>query len=454
MTDDCAITFVNMNLMFAKLEGSLDRQNYFPLGILYMMASLRQAGYRSELKDYQFAEMLDPFHLDIFKEFIGETADIVGISSMANLLPFVIHCAEDLKRERPDLRIVLGGVGASPVATEIIQSFPFIDYVVVGEGEQAIIDIVEGKAKQGVVQGNLVESLDTLPFPDYQSIDLSRYDAAPSLISSRGCPFKCQFCTEPFNFRQRTSFRSINNLMEEIQLVHKLTGRTLFLLQDDNFIFGKDRLAEFAQAVEKLDFPFQWKSFCRVDQLDEEKTRWAKESGCVQLRFGIESGSNRVLRELRKGITIERAEEAVQLATKHLPSVHASFMWGFPFETLDDVRETIRWMECFEKAGATILLFQWAPLAGSPLYERYKGNLEYADARYSNFVLTGHEVMWRPLHLIGEQHEPLYELIQQYPRIFPGFYCLGYEENILPKLQLLMESDFIMRKPLRGESDL
>ena len=451
---DIDISLINMNLMYAKQQGELDNQNYIPLGLLYLAGYLQEKSFLCEINDYQLVEESDPFQVETFLKFNGELAEFVGLSCMANLLPFTIICAKALKALYPNIKIILGGVGPSPVAKEIINSFNFIDYVVIGEGEKALLDILNGKSKSGIVKTDVIESLDDLPFPAYNLLDISKYDAAPSIITSRGCSYKCAFCTEPFNFRRSPSFRSNDNIINEIRNINEMTGKTMFLFQDDNFILNKSRFKDFCETLQQLEFKINWKSFCRVDVIDEEILRWAKESGCVQLRFGIESGSDFVLNELNKGFTIKNAYNKIHKVLKYIPSVHTSFMWGFPFESKLDLKRTIKWMKKFEDIGSTILLFQYAPLAGTPLYEKYKDNLEFVNIHYSNFVLTGHEVRWRPLNFIEHKHQDIFEFIKKYPKIFPGFYCIRYEENILPKLKILLKSEFILRRTLRNKYDL
>lgn len=444
---------MHANMLKGSFHQFLDKQNYPPLGIMYISSYLKKYGFSCDFRDFQLVTDQDPFFMESFHKIAKCKSKIIGLSCMANLLPFTIMCAKTLKQLNSSSSIVLGGVGPSPVAEEILREFPFVDHVVAGEGEKAMLEIVKGQVKSGVVTCPPIANLDDLPFPDYSLLEEGKYDAAPSVITSRGCFCRCMFCTEPFNFGQKTRLRSIDNVLDEIRQVHKLTGKTLFLFQDDNFILSKERLREFSEAFSNLDFEIKWKSFARVDMVDEEILRLASKSGCVQLRYGVENGSDRVLGELEKGFNIAKAFETVKKSTLHIKSVHVSFMWGFPFETLKDIRDSVAWMRRFEKCGATVLLFQWSPLAGSRLFERYKDELEFHDLNYSNFVLTGHEILSQPSKLIDPRHLEIYNLVREYPNIFPGFYCVNFKNNILKKLNILLLSGFLDRKPLRNPFD-
>ena len=125
---------------------------------------------------------------------------------MSNLLPFSIHLARALKAAYPDRKVVLGGVGPSPVAREIVDAFPFIYVVVEGEGEINMLEIMRGNG-DGYLPPRAPSNLDALPMPAYSLIDFNRYDAAPSVITSRGCHYECTFCTEPYNFSGSVRFR-------------------------------------------------------------------------------------------------------------------------------------------------------------------------------------------------------------------------------------------------------
>ncbi|MBW2086055.1 MAG: cobalamin-dependent protein, partial [Deltaproteobacteria bacterium] len=226
------VTLINLNLMLINNAGRFDQQNYIPLGLLYIAAFLEREGYNVEFIDYQLFSHSREFDAALFCQAIGTPARLVGFSCMSNLLPFTIVCAEKLKESHPECKIVLGGVGPSPVAREIVEAFPFIDSVVEGEGELIMLDFLR-EDMVPLPSRRIVKNLDTLPLPAYSLLDFNHYDAAPSMITSRGCPYRCTFCTEPHNFGGVVRHRTIDSVIEELELVHSLSGCTLFLFQDD-----------------------------------------------------------------------------------------------------------------------------------------------------------------------------------------------------------------------------
>jgi radical SAM superfamily enzyme YgiQ (UPF0313 family) len=186
--------------------------------------------------------------------------------------------------------------------------------------------------------------------------------------------------------------------------------------------------------------------------MDEEVMREMVESGCVQIRYGIESGSNHILRRIKKGFTIEKAQEIVERSLKYFPSVHVSFIWGYPFEELMEFEKTLRWVSRFEESGATVLLFEYSPLPGSELYQEHHQGLSFLKHSYSSFVMTGHEIVKPGYFKSPTRHNPVYRLIFDHPEIFSGFYS---HENmsVLRKKQKLEHFNTTRRTPASNAYD-
>jgi radical SAM superfamily enzyme YgiQ (UPF0313 family) len=447
------VTLINLNLMLSRQDGTFDQQSYIPLGLLSIAAVLERHGYCVELIDYQLFSHARYFDAGIFLDAIEELAPVVGISCMSNLLPFAVLVARVVKERHPGAFVVLGGVGPSPVARELVDAFAFIDCVVEGEGELAMLDIVRG-SRERLPRPKVVDDLDALPLPAYAHIDFSLYDAAPSVITSRGCPYQCTFCTEPFNFSHTVRFRGVDAVVDEIRLVQERSGRSTFLFQDDILPLKPSRFRRLLAGLKALPAPIQWKCFSRVDLMDPSLMRSMSESGCVQIRYGIESGSNRTLRRIKKEIDIEQAYRVAVESLQHFPSVHCSFMWGFPFETAEDVEETLEWVARFERAGVSCLLFQYSPLPGSPIYRsNNKRPVHFDRNRYSIFVLSGHEsINGLDFEPAGNSDE-LFDYVSQHPQVFSGFY--HYDDELVGEMRTLVEGYEIRhRTPIRNEYDL
>lgn len=445
------VTLVNLNLMLVNAGWYYDDENYIPLGLLYIAGHLEQQGFNVELVDYQLWAECRRFDREAFVEALGPLPPVVGLSCMSNLLPFAILVAEEIKRCHPQCTVVLGGVGPSPVAAGITQAFPWVDIVVEGEGELIMADILRGK-RDRLPARRQVQDLDTLPLPAYSLLDLPLYIDSRSMVTSRGCPWKCTFCTEPDNFGS-LRYRSVESIIAEIELLHGLGEHGAFLFQDDILPLNRKRFGRMLEAFRALSFPIEWKCFSRVDLMDEELMAEMVASGCVQIRYGIESGSNETLATIRKGFTIEKAFEVTRQSVKHFPSVHASFIWGYPFETVAAFEETISWVERFDDAGATVLLFEYAPLPGSALYRAHRQGLKFSRSDYSIFVVTGHEVLnGDGSYSVRPAWEAMYRLIEGHPEIFSGFY--HYESAELLKMKQRLERYHDARRtPARNDHD-
>jgi anaerobic magnesium-protoporphyrin IX monomethyl ester cyclase len=446
------VSMVNLNLMSVSGSRFPDRENYTPLGPLYIAASLEKDGVNVEFIDYQLFRQSRSFDPALFARALGQTAPIVGLSCMSNLLPFSILLAGEIKTLAPETVVVLGGVGPSPVREEILSAFPFVDIVVEGEGEISMGEIARG-SRDAAPPHRLVADLDTLPLPAYSLLDFRSYVPARSMITSRGCPHRCTFCTEPHNFGGIARLRSVASVVEEIELLHSLHPHTTFLFQDDMLPVSRPRFHELLSAFRALSFPITWKCFSRIDLMDADLMLEMAKSGCVQVRYGVESGSNATLERIGKSFTIEQAHQTVVASLDYFPSVHASFMWGFPFEDWQGFEDTLSWVERFEAAGVSVLLFEFSPLPGSRLYHEFRDGLRFSPEAYSSFVVTGHEVVRGDgSYLATTASEPMYRLIRDHPDIFPGFYHYPRTEELRQR-QRLTHLKASGRTPRRNEYD-
>lgn len=336
-----------------------------PLGLGYLASYLKQGGisvsivdatFIGETKAMQEAERLRP--------------KLIGIYSMFTMREAAIRFAKAL---RPGCELLIAG-GPLPTITPETYLDDF-DIVVLGEGEETLLEIVKGRdlrTVRGIVfrqrDGEIVKSfekggtllrtaprnpipdLDVIPPParellangNYQQY-YSRRGKAPttSLISSRGCPFECDFCSHPI-FGSTFRERSPSNIVDEVEQILDLGYRRVFF-QDDCFTLTKDRVMRFCDEVDRRGLSFEWECLSRVDQLDCATARRMKDAGCVQVFFGLESGSDRVLRLMKKSATAEQGQKAVEAAHSVGLKVGAFFIFGYPGEDDKSMLDTMRY---------------------------------------------------------------------------------------------------------------
>lgn len=456
------ITLLNLNLLYVKYLDAVDRELHVPLGTLYLTRAIEDAGYKVDFRDYQLNKFADPFEVPRIIEFLGETAPIVGFSCMANLLPFTLLAMREFKRLNPHKFLVLGGVGAKSVEEKIMQRFPWIDCIAVGEGERtgpelvkALINNTDLRKVPGLVIRNKdkticrtpprerIQNLDKQPFPAFEKIDLSQYQGY-GILSSRGCPYPCTFCSVAPVWDHHSTFRSNDSIIEEMKLLHHEAGVKMFLFQDEFFVSTKNRVLDFCAKLKQSKLKVYWKSFGRVDLTDVEMMQAMADSGCVELRFGIESGSDRILQLVKKGFNANDAVKIISAAQKIFPRVDAFYVWGFPFETLDDFHQTIFQMVMFRMMGVRILPSLLCLLPQTELFieNQSKYSLDFCPELFPEYMITGHEVSTSGKFTISPQHEDKYSFIKDNPDIFPGFFHMDLQNNILPKLAIMRKFGF------------
>lgn len=467
------ITLVNLNLMFGTVNGKIDFQAYFPIGITQIASSLEKAGFTVDFRDYQLFVKKDmgmAFDLDRFCHFLKGSSRVVGLSCMSNLLPFALLAAKRLKELFPDKIIILGGVGPTGVPGEIMENFGWVDFVCSGEGELGTTLLMESlrrngwdKEQVGDIPGYFyrksgrvvsreprrIEDLDRLPFPAYHLVKTKEYDAAFSLVTTRGCPYRCTFCTETNHWKNKVTYRGIDSVIEEMRLIRKFSAKKVVLFQDDQITLDRARAVELFTRIKKARLGLYWKGFVRANLVDEELLKLMAESGCIQVRFGIESGSNSVLKKIRKGFTIEEATRKVLLASKYIPSVHASFIWGYPLEieSLEDCVETTKWIYYYCRKNVTSLPFLLSPLPNSEIFRKYKGPLDFNAKLQANFNISGAEDLNMRGVRIFDRTRYIFDFIRKYPRIFPGFFLYDYKNNIRPKQKIVYaDSKLVFRQ--------
>ncbi|MCJ7631373.1 B12-binding domain-containing radical SAM protein, partial [Candidatus Bathyarchaeota archaeon] len=314
---------------------------------------------------------------------------------------------------------IVGGPHATCMPHELAQYF---DKVVVGEGEKAIIEILEGKWVGKLVHCPPIEDLDTIPFPARNLIPIRQYhrrvggQISTGIITARGCPFNCAFCSKVWDKKVR--FRTAENVLGEVkECIDKYDIRA-FSVRDDTFTLNRKRLFKILRGFKKLNVA--WRCLTRTDQVDEDVLKRMKEAGCTQIVYGIESGNQQILNNLRKGTTVEQNAKAIRLTKEARIHVKAAVIVGSPGETWQTVNLTVAFIENNLPDEAIVCVF--TPYPGSPLWsdpEKFKVKIltrdlsKYAAVgpRMKGNVVTETEKMTRKD--IDEAHSMVLERFKQ-----------------------------------------
>ena len=337
---------------------------YPPMGLLYIASyALKAHGERFgiEILDTQ-VEKMD--YKKIKKYLEEKKPDIVGISCMTFLLIDALKVARLAKETNPRTYVVVGGTHPSIYPQEML-SQPEIDSVVIGEGEITFSELLDalfrkkspsgingaGYKENGKVILNprreFIRNLDSLPFPDRYLLPYKKYynllgggiEIMTSLLTSRGCPHKCTFCT--IKDGRLCRMRSPENVVQEIEeCVSK--GITDFDIIDDTFTINRKRILAIADLIIQKGLKITMDLRARVDQVDQEMLDKLAQAGCNRIRYGVESGSPGVLRTLKKGITLDQIKSAFRMAKKAGIVTFAYFMLGSPGEKEKEIKKSIK----------------------------------------------------------------------------------------------------------------
>lgn len=342
------------------------KQTMPPLGIAWIAAVLRENGYRDvSLIDSVINKYSNDEVISLLKQ---NPPDIVGVSLGTQNRFYAFDLIRLIRKNFLGILIIAGGPHPTLTAPDILQNIPEVDIVVRGEGEYTFLDLVKTIDKKGELDqvkgisfrdqsGRIVHNqsrepiadLDSLPFPARDLLPIEKYrqtiplsnKICTSLISARGCPYNCVYCSTAEQWGHRIRHRSADNIIREIKHLmstYKLDGVGFF---DDVFTMDKSRVIEFCQKLIKAKLKVSWWCEARANTIDQEVIAWMKRAGCKHIAMAIESGSNKILKNIKKAITVEQGLAAVKIIKQAGIKLKVFFMHSLPGETYDDIKKTV-----------------------------------------------------------------------------------------------------------------
>ncbi len=336
-----------------------------PLGIAYVAAALERKGHQVKIIDAD-TEGLDLEKLG--KLALGYQPQVIGISTLTPTFKKARQTARCLKKLLPQVPIIFGGPHLASFP-KISLEFPEIDYGVIDEGEITICELLDALEQnksvdqvKGVVyrkEGKiiqtkpreLIQDLDSIEFPAWHLLPMDKYWQTISrekkfatMISSRGCPFNCLFCDPEGRLGKKFRGRSSDNIVKEIELLYNNYGIKEIVFYDDTFTFDRQRIVDFSKLMIEKKLPVIWECRTRVDRVDEELLKIMKKAGCYRIRYGVESGNEKILQVLRKGITKEQVRKAFSFSKRYKIETFAYFMIGSPQEDKETIQDTINFV--------------------------------------------------------------------------------------------------------------
>jgi radical SAM superfamily enzyme YgiQ (UPF0313 family) len=249
------------------------------------------------------------------------------------------------------MKIVVGGHHASALPEQLIKKYPFIQ-VVVGEGEIALLDIVEGRETGQIVQRPLIHDLDTIPFPDHKyffDVEPGRKNAI--MLTSRGCPHACSFCSLPSVSFRKYRKRSVQNVFDELMWLKQNLPQIVNVgIQDDAFMLDNQRVIDLCKLIVEHDLGFNFAVSGRVHPVSDELLYWMDKARMHMVSIGLETGNQHMINRAHKKITLEQVENYFKLAKKYPKIVVTTFlMVGLPGETWDTIKNTVKFIHKLQK---------------------------------------------------------------------------------------------------------
>jgi len=367
-----------------------------PLGLLYIAAVLEKADHK--------VQVFDPFfnQWDFLSELKDFNPDLIGLSILTSSYHLAKKLIPHWRKTCPDSKICAGGIHPTAMPKDTLLDLG-LDFVVMGEGELTMLelcnrweekefDLSSIKGISFLVDNELIinpyrefiDDLDILPFPAYHLLPIERYLIPPGyirsyflkktlqMIPSRGCPGRCIFCASYLIFGRKIRRRAPENVIEEIKYLKRRYNIEGINFQDDIFCLDHNWVFEICRGIRNSGLDIVWGCQTKVNTVDYKLLKEMKMSGCVQVDYGIESGSDKVLKALKKGITTSQIKEAFKLSRQAGLKNYASIMIGNPQEKIEDIQKTLSLLKEVKPTYTNIVYL--TPFPGSEIYQMAKEN--------------------------------------------------------------------------------
>jgi anaerobic magnesium-protoporphyrin IX monomethyl ester cyclase len=392
-----------------------------PINLAYLAAAVIKAGFSAEIWDYSIEGFVENDFLNKINE--------------SNLLAIGIHCktfnitqgnhlAGIIKKHFPGIVTIVGGPHSSALPIDTLKEFPHFDIVVIGEGEVTIVELcraissgndlnkVDGLAfrEDGTDictrKRQLIKNLDEIEYPARHLLPKFPHNMRHStrgisplnhnvteIFTSRGCPGKCIFCAVNVSYGNCVRLRNVDNVLGEVEECISRYNYNHIIIQDDTFTLNKKRVSGILDGFRRLGLK-SWSCDSRIDTIDEEMLKEMAASGCKKISFGVESGSDRILKLINKNITVEQVKKTVGLARKaNIGIVECTFIIGsHPDETYDDLRATWRLIKeiCPDIIAVSVIV----PYPGTEVFRMMKERGYINTIKWSDFQVIGTKPGW------------------------------------------------------------
>lgn len=439
---------------------------YPPLGLCYLTTYLKKDGHEVILIDCEAEGYSIENIIKKIKEFHPE---VIGIRCVSPEWKVIGKITKEIRKLNNNIHIILGGPHITNVRGEAFKGVDF-DFGVCGESEMLIGPLINSLnnsgvwpsipnlmwKENGVIRENdppsTIEDIDIIEFPDRNALNNKNYLwsvpkrgilSFTTILTSRGCPFHCTFCSQDKMFGRRVRFRTAKNSVDEIELFYNENKIDHFIFIDDTLTINKERVYDICEDIKKRNLNVTWEGWTHASTVDKDILKAMKDAGLVRLSFGIESGNPVVLKTLKKGTTLEQIRNAYQWAKEAGLETRGSVMFGLPGETKQTVRDTLNFVKSIK--GLDQAYFNIAmPYPGTEMRSQaLNGDMgvslltnEYADLRrHGNVVMKVNDL--DPDYLIQFQRKAWKEFYLSPRRMFYNFFRAGIWAGIINSIAFI-----------------
>jgi anaerobic magnesium-protoporphyrin IX monomethyl ester cyclase len=359
-----------------------------PLNLMYLASSLEKESYSVKIID---DDLLQQGYEEIANQVEKINPPVVGVTAGTSTIKSALKYLELIKKNVPEVLTVIGGPHTTFLPYETLKDSEYLDVVVMGEGEETMVELTDHSIMnnqnigdiKGIVYRDsnsgklratekrpLIQDLDSIPFPARHLVPFSDYDATQDqtggIITSRGCVYNCNYCSSSLIMGKKFRSRSPNNVVDEIEELIDTYHINDIGFMDDTFMLNKKRASEIADEIKARDLDISFVASSRVDRVDKDLLENLKSSGLKTIYYGVESGSQRILDLMKKGITLKNVEDAVKIAKDVNLDVLTSFILGYPGETEKDMDKTIDFSTKLDSDYCQYSIL--TPFPGTPIY--------------------------------------------------------------------------------------
>jgi radical SAM superfamily enzyme YgiQ (UPF0313 family) len=380
-----------MRVLLLSTPHPLEESPLPPLSLSYLAGVLAQEGIEVRILDF----LVTSYHPRKLRRALDEyRPQLVGATCVTLNYPIARRMLKVCKAFDPHIFTIIGGPHVTFTLEETLLQSPWIDAIVIGEGERTLVELARAVEEDkdirqvagiALADGGMViktppqariENLDQLPLPARELLPMARYRALGTpctVITSRGCPYSCIFCSGHRMFGPKIRFRSPGLVVDEIEKLQRDFELAKINIVDDTFTVNHHHARAVCEEMLRRNLKIPWSVFARVDSVNEDLAQLMKRAGCEWMLFGVESADEEILKTIRKGITPDRVRHGVKIAAEAGIGVFNSFIFGLPGESRDTALKSMAFGdELYHKYGAKYAFHILSPLPGTELYERAK----------------------------------------------------------------------------------